>query len=243
MPLSFLTNLISTKARDLHDGAVKLVAKWDPDAVGDAQLLEWDNTAKEMAQTAARASTDAKTARDTLANIESNVERYTAAAEKLAAAGNESAANRAADQALEWQQRLESARNEAADSEQWANETRIAAENAQRLVMQGRQKIETAKREQARALQSERVSEQRRADRERMAGIKTGLDGADVAINAMAANTRAARERAQANDIRSGVLGQAVETDVAINAALAEVDGAPGTRNLQGKLAALRSKN
>lgn len=241
MPLSFLTNYISTKARDLHDGAVKLVAKWDPDAVGEAQLKEWDDTAREMAQTAARASSDAKSARDALANMQSNLDRYTAAAEKLAAAGNEEAANKAADQALEWAGKLETARAEAQDAEQWATETRAAAENAQRLVMEGRRKIETAKREQARALQAERISEQRRADRERMAGITKGLDGADLAINAMAANTQAARERAEANDLRSGVLGKAVEADEAINAALAEVDGAPKSRSLQEKLAVLRT--
>lgn len=240
MPLSFLTNYISTKARDLHDGAVKLVAKWDPDAVGEAQLKEWDDTAREMAQTAARAATDAKTARDALANIQSNVDRYTAAAEKLAAAGNEDAANKAADQALEWNAKLETAQDEVKDAEQWAAETRAAAENAQRLVMEGRRKIEAAKREQARALQAEKVAEQRRSDRERMAGITKGLDGADIAINAMSANARAARERAEANNIRSGVLGKAVEADAAIQAALAEVDGKPKAASLQDKLAALK---
>lgn len=242
MPLSFMTNYISTKARDLHDGAIKLVAKWDPDAVGEAQLKEWDDTAREMAQAAVRAASDAKTAKDALTNTQSNVDRYTAAAEKLAAAGNEGAANKAADQALEWAGKLETAQAEAQDAEQWAVETRVAAENAQRLVMEGRRKIEAAKRDQSRALQAEKVAEQRRADRERMAGITNGLDGADLAINAMAANTRAARERAEANNLRSGVLGKAVEADAAIQAALAEVDGQPKATSLQDKLAALKSR-
>ncbi len=242
MPLSFLTNYISTKARDLHDGAVKLVAKWDPDAVGEAQLKEWDDTAREMAQTAARAATDAKAASDALANMQSNVDRYTAAAEKLAAAGNEDAANKAADQALEWAEKLETAKAESQDAIQWAAETRTAAENAQRLVMEGRRKIEAAKRDQARALQAEKVAEQRRADRERMAGITKGLNGADVAIDAMSANAKAARERAEANNIRSGVLGRAVEADDAIAKALAEVDGGPKAQSLQDKLAALKNK-
>lgn len=240
--MSFITNYISTKARDLHDGAVKLMAKWDPDSVGEAQLKEWDDSARDMAQTAARAATDAKTARDALANIQSNLDRYTSAAEKLLAAGNEDAANKAADQALDWAGKLETAKAEAQDAEQWAVETRSAAENAQRLVMEGRRKIEAAKREQARALQAEKVAEQRRADRERMAGISKGLNGADVAIDAMSANARAARERAEANNIRSGVLGKAVEADAAINAALAEVDGAPKSQSLQDKLAALKAK-
>ena len=241
MSISFLTSYISTKARDLHDGAIKLVARWDPESVGEAQLAEWDSTAKEMASTAARAATDAKAAKDAVANIETNIARYTAAAEKLAVS-NESAANKAADQALDWASRLESAQNEASDAEAWATETLVAAENAQRLVMEGRTKIEQAKRDQARALQEAKVAEARREDRERMAGLTRGLSGADVAVNAMAANARSARESAAANNIRSGVLGKAVEQDAAINAALAEVDGAPKAQSLADKLAALRSK-
>jgi hypothetical protein len=157
-------------------------------------------------------------------------------------AGNEDAANKAADQALDWAGKLETAESEASDAEAWAKETRVAAENAQQLVMQGRQKIEAAKREQARALQAEKVADQRRADRERLAGITKGLSGADLAIDAMSANTRAARERAEANNIRSGVLGKAVEADDAITRALAEVDGGGKSQSLQDKLAALKAR-
>lgn len=238
--MSFFTSFASTKIQDLRDGAVKLMAKWDPEGVGAAQLEEWNTTAEELARTAARAATDAKAAREALDNIEANVNRYTAAAEKLAAAGQDGAANKAADQALEWNAKLEDARTESLDATQWAAETRDAAENAQRLVMEGRAKIEAAKREQARALQAEQVAEQRRAERERMAGLTRGLSGTDMAIDAMKANTRAAKERAEADNIRSGVLGKAVEADAAIAAALAEVDGAPKTQSLQDKLARLR---
>ena len=237
--MSFLSSFVSTKVRDLHDGAIKLVAQWDPESVGEAQLAEWDSQAKEMATTAARAATDAKTAQDAVANIQSNVARYTAAAEKLAAT-NEVAANKAADQALEWASKLESAQSEANAATAWATETRTAAENAQRLVIEGRTKIENAKRDQARALQEAKVAEQRRADRERMAGITKGLSGADVALDAMAANAKAAREKAAADNIRSGVLGKASDDDAAINAALAAVDGKPKAQTLAEKLAALK---
>lgn len=240
--MSFFTSLASTKIRDLRDGAVKLMAKWDPEGVGEAQIEEWNTTAEELARTAARAATDAKAATEALANIEANVNRYTAAAEKLMAAGNETAANKAADQALEWNAKLDDARTEATDAEQWAAETRAAAENAQRLVMEGRQKIEAAKREQARALQAEQVAEQRRAERERLAGLTRGLSGTDMAIDAMKANARGAKERAEANNIRSGVLGKAVEADAAINAALAEVDGKPKGQSLADKMAALKAR-
>jgi hypothetical protein len=240
--MSFITNYISAKVRDIQEGAVKLVAKWDPESVGEAQLAEWDATAKEMAATAAKAGQDAKAARDAVTNIRSNIDRYTAAAEKLVAAGNEDAANKAADQALDWQGRLEQAVAEAQDAELWAKETLAAAQNAQRLVMEGKTKIEQAKRDQARAMQEAKIAEQRRADRERMAGLSKGISGADAAINAMSANAAAARQKAAADNIRSGVLGQAVEADAAINAALAEVDGGPKPTSLQDKLAALKGK-
>lgn len=237
--MSFFSSFVSTKVRDLHDGAIKLVAQWDPESVGEAQLSEWDSQAKEMATTAARAATDAKAAQDVVDNIKSNIERYTAAAEKLAST-NEVAANKAADQALEWSGKLEAATSEATAAAAWATETRAAAENAQRLVIEGRTKIENAKRDQARALQEAKVAEQRRADRERIAGITKGLSGADVALDAMAANAKAAREKAAADNIRSGVLGKASDDDAAIKAALAEVDGKPKTQTLAEKLAALK---
>lgn len=240
MAFKFLTSYISTKAQEVHDGALKLVARWDPESVGEAQLAEWNSTAQEMARTAAKAEQDAIEAKKVVENIESNVARYTAAAEKLATAGNEEAANKAADQALDWNSKLESAQNEAEDAAEWAKETRVAAENAQRLVMEGRAKIEQAKRDQARALQEAKIAEQRRADRERMSGLTKGLSGADIAINAMAANARDAKEKAAADNIRSSVLGKAVENDAAINAALAEVDGGAKPVSLADKLAALK---
>lgn len=237
--MSFLSSFVSTKVRAAHDGAIKLMAKWDPDSVADSQIEEWDTQARDMASTAARAATDAKTAADTVANIQANIARYTAAAEKLMAS-NEDAANKAADAALEWQSKLESAQAEAADAASWAAETRQAAENAQKLVLEGRSKIEAAKRDQARAAQEAKVAEQRRAERERMAGITKGLSGTDAALDAMTANARADRERAQADRIRSDVLGKAVDQDAAINAALAEVDGTAKPRSLADKLAALK---
>jgi hypothetical protein len=237
--MSFLTSFVSTKVRDIHDGAIKLMAKWDPETVGETQLAEWDATAREMAATAAKAAGDAKTAADALINIQSNISRYTAAAEKLATT-NEVAANKAADQALEWSAKLSDATTEASDSAVWADETRVAAENAQRLVIEGKSKIEKAKREQARALQEAAVAEQRRADRERMAGLTKGLSGADVAIDAMAANAKAAREKAAADNLRSGVLGKVTDDDAAIKAALAEVDGTAKPKTLADKLASLK---
>lgn len=225
----------------MHDGAIKLMAKWDPESVGEAQIAEWDDQARDLARTAAKAATDAKAATEALANIKKNITQYTAAAEKLAAT-NPSAANKAADTALEWQSKLDSAIAEELDSQSWAKETLEAAERAQQLVIEGREKIARAKREQARAIKEADVAASRRADRERMAGITKGLNGADAVLDAMAANTKAARENAAADNIRSGVLGKTVEADEAIKAALAEVEGAAKPQTLADKLAALKSK-
>lgn len=100
--------------------------------------------------------------------------------------------------------------------------------------------IDQAKRDQARAKQEQFIAEQRLKDRERMAGISNKLDGADIAINAMQANVVEARKAAAAANLRSGVLGKGADTDAAINAALAEVDGSPKPQTLSEKLAALK---
>jgi Tfp pilus assembly protein PilX len=107
--------------------------------------------------------------------------------------------------------------------------------------MEGRTKIEKAKRDQSRAIQAAENATQRLRDRERMAGIGTGIAGTDIAVNAMAANTVAAKQKADAANIRSGVLGQAVEADADINAALAEVDGKKAPQSFEEKMAALKS--
>ena len=139
--MSIISSIVTTKARDLHDTAIKLMAKWDPESVGEAQITEWDNQARDLARSAAKAETDAKAAREALENIRKNIANYTAAAEKLAAT-NESAAEKAADTALEWQGKLSAAEAEAKDASDYAAEVRAAAERAQRLVVEGREKIE-----------------------------------------------------------------------------------------------------
>lgn len=240
--MAFFTSFFKSKMESLHEGAIKLMASWDPAAVSSAQLKEWDTQAKEMAAAAARAETDSKAASERLTNIQNNLARYTAAAEKLMAAGNETAANKAADEALRFQAQLKDAEEEASDAAEWAAETRQAAENAQRLVVEGRQKLERARRDQERAEQEAQVAEARRAERERMAGITKGLSGTDAALDAMAANAREARERAAANRIRSDALGKASDSDSAVAAALAEVDGKGKVTSLQDKLAALRAR-
>lgn len=240
--MSFLGSMLTAKARDLHDAAVKTVANWDPNGAGESQIIEWDSQAKEFAASAAKAATDATAANDEVANINANITRYIAAAEKLAAT-NETAAMAAATTAEEWQARLADAQNVAKDATSWAAETLAAAQLAQKKVMDGRKTIEAAKRDLARATQENQIAEQRRAERERMAGITKGLNGADLAIDALTANAKEAREKAAANNIRSGVLGANVENDAAINAALAEVDGGPKPQTLAEKLAALKQHN
>lgn len=237
--MSIVSSYVSTKARELHDNAIKIMAKWDPESVGEAQLAEWDAQARDLARVAAKAVTDANTAGEAVENITKNVANYTAAAEKLASI-NEIAANKAADAALEWQSKLENARLEEQDARAWADESRQVAERAQQMVIEGREKIERAKREQARAIREATVAASRRADRERMAGITKGLNGADAVLDAMAANTRTARENAAADNLRSGVLGKTVETDDAIRTALAEVESNTAPKTLADKLAALK---
>lgn len=237
--MGFFGSFVTNTMRNIQDGAIKTLASWDPDTVGETQLTEWNNKAAELANMAAQASTEVTTARKRVVEMEADIARYTAAAEKLAAT-NESAAIKAADQALELKSRLVEAKQDLADAEAWAKETRASAETAQEKVAKGRAAIEQAKRDQARAKQERVVAEQRLKDRERLAGITNTLDGAEVAISAMRANADSARQATEAANLRSGVLGRGADADAAIQAALAEVDGAPKTQSLADKLAALK---
>lgn len=239
--MGFAKSLFTTKIRNLHDTTIKLIAKWDPESVGEAQLEEWNTQARTLAESAAQAQLEAKTAAETVTNIKSNFERYRSAAEKLESA-NPVAAEKAANQALEWHEKITDAETEAKEAEEWAKEVLNAAERAQTVVLEGRERIAKAKREQERAQRDAQVAESRRKDRERIAGISTGLDGANIAIDAMSANAKDARQKAAADNIRSNVLGKAVEDDNAIIEALKEVDGDAKPKTLAEKMAALRSK-
>lgn len=239
--MGFATSLLTTKLRNLHEGVVKTIAKWDPDAVGAAQLEEWDIQAKNLARTAATAQEEAKVAVAALSNIKENFERYRAAAEKLQEAGNEVAAEKAANQAFEWHEKIESATSESNDAQEWAKEVLEAAQRAQKLVIEGREKIAAAKRDQDRALREAEVAETRRKDRERVAGINKGFDGTNAALDAMASNAKDARIKAAADNIRSDVLGKATEADADVIEALKEVDGTNKPQTFAEKMAALKN--
>lgn len=233
-----LYNYVSAKFSGFRDELVKTLAKWDPETVGEAQLLEWEESAKKLAATAVKATNEANAASAALSTARSDIARYTAAATKLAPS-NPEAANKAADQALEIDSKLQSLIDDAEDATAWAHEAREAAERAQKAVLEGRRQIDAAKREQARAAEQERVAEARCEDRERVAGLTRSLTGSDAAINAMKANAQKSRDAAAANNLRSSVIGKSAETDDAIKTALAEVDGSSSTMSLADKLARL----
>ena len=238
--MSFFQSFVTTGMRNIHDGAIKTLATWDPDTVAESQLTEWNTKAAELATMAAKAAGELEVQQKKVTSITSDIARYMAAAEKLATS-NEKAANMAADKALALQGDLEAAQAALADAQSWADETRASAEEAEDKVSKGRATIDQAKRDQARALQSKTIAEQRLRDRERLAGISNHLDGADAAINALTANAAKAKEAAAAANLRSGVLNKSSEADSAIAAALKEVDGGPKPQSLAEKLAALKA--
>ena len=238
--MSFLNSFVTVGMRNVHDGAIKTLAAWDPDTVAESQLQEWNSRAAELATMAAKAASELEVQQKKFDGITADINRYMAAAEKLATT-NEKAANMAADKALALQSDLEDAKTALAEAQSWADETRATAEEAEAKVSKGRATIEQAKRDQQRAQQAKMVAEQRLHDRERLAGISTNLDGADAAINALTANAAKAKEAAAAANLRSGVLNKRNADDDAIKAALAEVDGGPKPQSLAEKLAALKA--
>ena len=236
--MSFFKHFVTTTMRNIHDGAIKTLASWDPETVGEVQLAEWNQKAAELAKLAAEAAAERDSARKRVEQLEADFARYSAAAKKLAES-NATAAEKAVDQALELKEQLAEARQILEENQAWADETLVAAQAAQEKVAKGRQAIEAAKREQTRAKREQEIAEQRLKDRERMAGITRGLDGTDIAIDALKSNAAAAKKNAAAANIRSGVLNKGADADAAIQAALAEVDGKSKPKSLQDKLSQL----
>lgn len=238
--MTFLGSMFKAESRTLHDDLVKLSAAHLSDLTSEAQLIEWEQHAAQLATVAAHAASEAKTANDEVVNLTSNVARFTAVAEKLAAT-NEAAAADALNKAEDFQSQLNGAKTNATDATSWANESRQNAENAQQMVMQGKTKLEASKRDQARAIERQHGAEERLAERQRAAGISNGLNSMDAVIDAMSANTKAAQEAAAAANLRSDMLGKASSSDDAIKAALDEVDHGPKPTTLAERIAALKA--
>lgn len=238
--MSFFDSLIKTGVSNVHDGLVATLANAAPDVVGQTQITQWQTDASKAADMAAKAATDLEAAQKKVDSMNADINRYTAAAEKLAAT-NEAAATVAVDRATQLTSDLPTAKQELDEAKSWANETLEAAQAAEKRVRDGRAAIDAALHAQEHAKREAEVASQRLADRERLAGINTHLSGADAAINALKASTDAAKQTAAAANMRSKVLGEGQDADASINAALAEVDNGPAPQTLAEKLAALKA--
>ncbi len=97
--MSFFNSFVTVGMRNIHDGAIKTLASWDPDTVSESQIQSWNDKAAELASMAAKAATELESQQKKFDTISGDIARYMAAAEKLAAT-NEKAANMAADKAL-----------------------------------------------------------------------------------------------------------------------------------------------
>jgi hypothetical protein len=191
---------------------------------------------------AAKAATDLNTAQNKVTGMKVDIARYTAAAEKLIAT-NETAANTAVERATSLTGDLPAAMAEFTEAQSWAQETEAAAIAAEKRVSDGRAAIDAALHEQAHAKNEAAIASQRLADRERLAGITSHMDGADAAINALRANAAASKQASASANMRSKVLGANQDADSAINAALNEVDSGPAPQTLAEKLAKLKAMN
>jgi len=237
--MSIFVNYISTKMKDAKTNLIKAAASWDPEAVGESQLAEWNDQAEEMAEMAASAQIEYNSLLAKLASIKNNYNDYVTAAETLATK-NPTAANKAADQAMELMGQINVLDADVADAKLWMDETRSVAEAAQEKVRQGRDAIERAIREQKRATQEAATSKAKLEQRERMAGITSSVDGIDVAINAMKSNVADAKKESIANNIRSGVLNRGADEDTAIQDAIKASKGQTAPTTLTDKLASLK---
>ena len=238
--MSFFASAAQTVASRVHDGAIKTWAKWDPETVGEAQILEWEKEAQRVATIAAKAKDEADSNKKEVDRLTSESNRYLGAAEKLAST-NETAALQAANKAEELKGELVTTTQAYNEAKSWADETLDAAKQSQQKVLEGRKTIEAAKRNQAQALRQKEIADTRLAQQNEMAGIKKGLSGTTAAIDALNQNAHDARVQADASKIRSGVMGAASVNDKAIQDALKAAEGPVVEETLAEKIARLKA--
>lgn len=245
--MSLLGNYLGVQVQALHDGIVKTVVNFDPEGASEAQLAEYHNKVDQLADIAAKAMTQAAADAARVIQLQASFDQHMKAAASLDGS-NEPAKQKALEKIVSDAETisgdLESAKASAADSSGYADQMKAAHGQAVDKWKNGRTHLDQAKRDQERARQDAARAAQQTADAERAAGLIKGLNGGDIALDAMAANTARLKEKAASARLTSGALSTATEGDDEAAKALAAAAGTSSAAgsSLAERMAALRAK-
>jgi chromosome segregation ATPase len=253
--LPFFRNFIGVEGNNAAQGVVKALVQLDPDSASAADLRTMEQDLDKAGQMIAKLRADLAHEQSEYDAINSQYRELMAAAELLQKRVDDPATPNAQRQSLNTSltalvAKIEHVAPDLDRDKKDVEETRALLSEAEKVYQQKAEALTGAKKRLDSArhdLQRAHMQEERSAERARAAAVVAGLgatrvSGLTVALDTMQQSAQQARQRAEANEMKSQALSGAkeAEADGNIAAALSEVRGDSATKSMAERLAALR---
>ena len=239
-----LKNIGKVKAENTGEGIVNALAKFDPEGMSEAGMLELEDNVNTMALECAKAKQEWEKEQSEYDTIQKLFEQRMAAAESLSqdpaqAASLEKLLTMIEDMAPE----IEREKQEAVFAKELFDELEAATKEAAESVKTARSEFEAVQRQMKRADVDKKRADTQEERAKKLAGIKKGGSSLGSAMDAMkkAANEKEAEADAAKMKAKLFTKADPEKDDPAIAAALAAASGnATPTMSLQERMAALK---
>lgn len=251
MNLHFFGSYASTKVKDAAKSAVDALVAFDPEGATQAQIDLMEKSLDSLGlklSDVKRQYDEAKAHLDAAAKLN---DTRLAAAELLQQqiAAGDASKQKSLDNLLtiveQAQPELDGLKKDEADVKGYLDELQAAYSNAAEKLKAARRQLDQAHRDMERAGLAETRAKDRAETAAIAAGVRTGGDTLNVALDAMQRKTQAAQDAAAAANLKAATLAPQdhEKEDPAIAAALAAAAGAPAApQSSADRLAALKNR-
>ena len=251
MNLQFFGSYASTKVKDAAKSAVDALVAFDPEGATQAQIDLMEKSLDSLGlklSDVKRQYDEAKAHLDAAAKLN---DTRLAAAELLQQqiAAGDASKQKSLDSLLtiveQAQPELDGLKKDESDVKSYLDELQTAYSTAAEKLKAARRQLDQAHRDMERASLAETRAKDRAETAAIAAGVRTGGDTLNVALDAMQRKTQAAQDAAAAANLKATTLAPQdhEKDDPAIAAALAAAAGAPAApQSSADRLAALRTR-
>lgn len=251
MNLHFFGSYASTKVKDAAKSAVDALVAFDPEGATQAQIDLMEKSLDSLGlklSDVKRQYDEAKAHLDAAAKLN---DTRLAAAELLQQqiSAGDASKQKSLDSLLtiveQAQPELDGLKKDASDVKSYLDELQTAYSTAAEKLKAARRQLDQAHRDMERASLAESRAKDRAETAAIAAGVRTGGDTLNVALDAMQRKTQAAQDAAAAANLKATTLAPQdhEKEDPAIAAALAAAAGAPAEpQSAADRLAALKNR-
>jgi hypothetical protein len=245
--LGFLGSFGKEKLSDMQQGFLTKLVAWDPETASQAEIEEMIKELDKVTSEAGKARTDYEKEAAEAEAARKNYDKYLAAAELLGKQvdGGDASKSTSLETLLakleEMRPDVEREEKEAVDAKEYFEEVKQLAEATAEKLKSAKAMLAAAHRD----MKSAEIEQKRAADKaaqaEKLAGLRKDTGSLGVALEAMRKNAADTKAKAEADNMKAGLLSDVKKEDPNIAEALKTVSGdAPKTASVADRLAALR---